>query len=1126
MFFKFGTILFVLSGLAPADTFYVTNTDDSGAGSLRQAITDGNASGVDATIEFQTEGTITLASALPALVVKTTFDLADYNVTIEANSGSSTADSFKVDNGAAGTGVFTVGAGSTWTNSNDLYVGHSGVGDFAVSGGGLVDSDYGVIGYNVGSEGAAVVTGAGSVWTASVEFYVGYTGTGTLTISDAGMVLNPSGTIGNEAGSDGTVTVTGAGSTWISNTGLSVGYSGTGALNISDGGSVSSTGFGYIGSEVGSEGTVTMAGAGSTWTNTGNLYVGRFGTGTLTVSGSTVDNSAELYVGSTGNGNMTVSDGGEVNNTTGVIGYNLASEGTVAITDAGSSWVNSDELYIGYTGTGTMTVSDGGGVENTNGVIGYEAGAEGTATVTGVGSTWANSNHLLVGYTGTGTLTISAGGSVSNAGRGYIGFEADSEGTLNVTGAGSTWASTQNIYVGRVGTGTLTVSGGTVDGTAELYVGYTDPGVGTMTISNSGDVSDTNGVIGYEADSEGTVTVTGAGSIWNNSANLYVGYTGTGTLNVSDNGSVSVNNGAGTLTLAEDAGSVGTLNIGEGLSAGVVNADDIFGNDGTATINFNHNENSYIFAPDIAGTLDVNHNGDGTTILAGATTYTGDTTVNAGTLDVYTDRTLTGNLNVAGGVLYLRSGALTITNDYTQAADTTLKLDVTGSAVAGSVVSAGTTTISANSSLHVNVTGYTANGSAYTIIDGPAAGGLVNVPGTITDSSAVLTFAGTTDNDDLTLTATRANTYTSLGVTENEKAAGTALEAAGGDGTGDMMTVLGQLDQLTSQTDVQNALSQVTPSVDAGVMDIGYTTITLFQEKVTDHLADTRSGLAAGDAFKDVDIWAKGFGNYLDQDKRDHIDGYKAHTLGTTIGVDFLVADPVRIGISGGYAFSRVDSKQSNIGDTDIDSYQGTIYGGYDGGPFYIDVAGSFAYNKYEGSRNINFGGIARTADSDYDGQQYSAYIGGGYTFETNGLEITPMASLRYIYLYLDDYTESGADALNLKVDSQDYDFLQSGLGARFAYPIRNADMTFIPEIHGMWLYDFVGDEQQATSTFTGGGASFKTDGADPAQNSFNVGGSLTFIMTNNWSLLLSYDFEGKEDFIGHSGSVTMKYGF
>src|SRR5262245_64675122 len=54
--------------LAPA-TFLVTNTDDAGAGSLRQAILDLNSS-ADATNLIATEavgGTINLATALPAI---------------------------------------------------------------------------------------------------------------------------------------------------------------------------------------------------------------------------------------------------------------------------------------------------------------------------------------------------------------------------------------------------------------------------------------------------------------------------------------------------------------------------------------------------------------------------------------------------------------------------------------------------------------------------------------------------------------------------------------------------------------------------------------------------------------------------------------------------------------------------------------------------------------------------------------------------------------------------------------------------------------------------------------------------------------------------------------------------
>ena len=64
------------------------------------------------------------------------------------------------------------------------------------------------------------------------------------------------------------------------NTDLIVGDITTGALTIQTGGTVSN---GIIGGFGGSSGTVTVTGAGSTWTNNGYLLVADAGTGTLTV---------------------------------------------------------------------------------------------------------------------------------------------------------------------------------------------------------------------------------------------------------------------------------------------------------------------------------------------------------------------------------------------------------------------------------------------------------------------------------------------------------------------------------------------------------------------------------------------------------------------------------------------------------------------------------------------------------------------------------------------------------------------------------------------------------------------------------------------------------------------------
>ena len=61
--------------------------------------------------------------------------------------------------------------------------------------------------------------------------------------------------------------MTGAGSTWTNIANVVVGGIGTGALTIQNGGTVNSGGGGSVGQSVGSLGTVTVTGPGSSWNN-------------------------------------------------------------------------------------------------------------------------------------------------------------------------------------------------------------------------------------------------------------------------------------------------------------------------------------------------------------------------------------------------------------------------------------------------------------------------------------------------------------------------------------------------------------------------------------------------------------------------------------------------------------------------------------------------------------------------------------------------------------------------------------------------------------------------------------------------------------------------------------------
>jgi hypothetical protein len=68
-------ITITLSNPALAASFTVTNTNDSGAGSLRDAITQANAAGGTNTITLQPGlGTITLASNLPLVATSVTIN--------------------------------------------------------------------------------------------------------------------------------------------------------------------------------------------------------------------------------------------------------------------------------------------------------------------------------------------------------------------------------------------------------------------------------------------------------------------------------------------------------------------------------------------------------------------------------------------------------------------------------------------------------------------------------------------------------------------------------------------------------------------------------------------------------------------------------------------------------------------------------------------------------------------------------------------------------------------------------------------------------------------------------------------------------------------------------------------
>ena len=304
-------------------------------------------------------------------------------------------------------------------------------------------------------------------------------------------------------------------------------------------------------------GTASISGGAANWSNSGNLVVGNYSVGALNIlagagvtsastylgseagasgqaslsgSGSTL-NAGSLYVGYAGSGTLNIGSGTTLNSTQATLGTLAGSTGSADVN--GGSWSNgSGTLSIGNAGQGTLTIRNGGDLGNGTATIGSTASSAGSsATVNGAGSTWTSSGQLFVGINGSATLAVEAGASVSSAG-GVIARYAGSTSSATVTGAGSSWTSTGSLHIGgdqgdpgsTGGQGTLNILAGATVNSQAAYLGDTALASGTVNVNNGNwTLSDRIGVGRFGTGSlsitnGGTVNSTGGLIGWNASS--------------------------------------------------------------------------------------------------------------------------------------------------------------------------------------------------------------------------------------------------------------------------------------------------------------------------------------------------------------------------------------------------------------------------------------------------------------------------------------------------------------------------------------------------------------------------------------------------------------------------------
>lgn len=268
----------------------------------------------------------------------------------------------------------------------------------------------------------------------------------------------------------------------------------------------------------------------------------------------------------------------------------------------------------------------------------------------------------------------------------------------------------------------------------------------------------------------------------------------------------------------------------------------------------------------------------------------------------------------------------------------------------------------------------------------------------------------------------------------------------------------------------------------------------------------------------------KGFGAWDKADMRDGFNGYKAASGGLSFGADTELANDWTLGGAFTHAATTVDQQDARVGDnTRIKSYQLTGYAMKDFGPVYLDAMLSYARHDNDTRRATALG---RTATGNFDGDQWSARVAGGYRIAMGGTQFVPLASLEWSTLKQKAYTETGAGTLSLSYSGTTTDSLKLGLGARLSGETTWGATTVMPEAHVIAFHDFGDARTDTTASFTGGGAAFTTNGQAIVRNSYNMGGSLAFLTGRTSKITVGYDYEGRSGFKGHSVQLTGRWAF
>ena len=671
--------------------------------------------------------------------------------------------------------------------------------------------------------------------------------------------------------------------------------------------------------------------------------------------------------------------------------------------------------------------------------------------------------------------------------------------------------------------------------------GVDTTGAGNLNVGNNQNINSSNnagGGVTTNADSTANIVFGGGSTVTG-----FTGASGSRFLSISAGAvGTTVNFGGSVFVVTFNVTGTGTVNFNGSVNPAIVAANTIFAGDGFVSIGSGQVLNSAIVTlTDKTGTLTLN----GGSNVSGA--------VGGGAFGLKLISVAGGNASITGAVLAsgfnLGTNTLTLGGQLTTSPGGTIATTLASNTLFGNILlPVGPSLINGGGiTVTPTVTGVLTAGTTYRIVGGALAGTNL-APVSVINNNPRFTFIGLPTNaaGDVRIVLAGVAPLATLVTSPAAAAVAPILDIPAAPGS-DLLTIQNAIAALPTTAAINNALAQLAPGTTnlaapwaasqatRNFEDLWMARVDEIQDLCCDACGPNQSGAPVNahqckGPEKRSNWWGKAFGSWGRQGDVEQLNGYKTRAAGLMLAYDTPLGSRTRIGLGGGYANTTVDGNNSS-GSTKIDSYQVTGYLSHAPGPWFVQGALTAGVDRYDGSRPIVFPGVNRTASADYTGRQYTALVTAGSHFYFNPATVTPLASLQVSRIRVGSYTENGAGDVNLRVNAQDYDIVQSSLGVKAERVIRTAHGTYSPEAHFKWLHDFSSTTMRQEAAFTGGGGTFTVQGVNQDRDLYNVGAGVTYLSCKcddrTWTVKGLYDYKwNNSSYSSHQLSVIASLKF